>query len=171
VPRAQEEWTHLLIVLPFNAFHIGSLHMQKPVDLGHKTIDAAAVSAIKPVSEEQLAQLRSTEEFKSEARAIGSEGGYTKLKVEQVVAAFAKLGESLTYIKETGEAVRRDWIVSVKPFAGREGGPDKFHSVARLRNPHTNAVAEEWFAATPAQLTGATKAAPKLEDLAKGPRG
>src|SRR5580700_1551328 len=128
--------------------------MQAPVDLGHKTIDAATISAVKPVSEEQLAQLRTSEDFASEARAIGGDGGYTKLKVEQVVTALAKLGQHLTYIKDTGEAVRRDWIVSVKPFSARKGGADKFHSVAKLKNPNNQQSTEEWFAATPEQLTG-----------------
>lgn len=142
--------------------------MKNPLDLGHKVIDAANVTCIKPVSKDQLAALRSTENWSAEARAIGSAGGYiADVPVDGIVAAFNRLGERLVVIPETGEAVRRDWLTSVKPFGGREGGPNKFHSVATFTNPATGETAEEWFAATPEQLRGSK--APSLKDLAGGP--
>jgi len=141
--------------------------MQKPLDLGHKVIDAASVTCIKPVSAEQLGRLNSAENWTLEARALGGAGGYiADADITKAVGVFAKLGERLSLIPETGEAVRRDWLTAVKPFASREGAPNKFRSVATFTNPASGEKTDEWFAATPEQLRGSK--APAFKDLAAG---
>ena len=149
--------------------------MKNPIDLGHKTVDAARITAIKPISDEQRqsvsATLSSSANWTAEARSLGGPGGYiADLGVEKVVAGLARHGEKLAFIPESGEAVRRDWLTSVKPFASRADRPSdqrKFRSVATFVNPETGETSEEWFAATPEQLRGGK--VPSIHDLAGGP--
>ncbi len=143
--------------------------MKNPLNIGGKIIDAADVHAIKPLSDDQIAALNTDKKFTSEVRAIGSRGGYVEnLSVSEVAAAFAKIGEKLTLLP-SGEAIRAEWIASIKPFQSRPGEAARFASVVELKNPATGRSVEEWLAARPEQLPGGN--APSLADLAGGPKG
>ena len=83
-----------------------------------------------------------------------------------LVAGFAKIGEELTLL-DTGEAVRKEWIASVKDFVSRPGQPAKYHSVVKFAHPENGRTAEEWLTAKRDQIVGTT---PKLDDLASGPK-
>ncbi|MGO9174298.1 MAG: hypothetical protein ACLP7P_20360 [Rhodomicrobium sp.] len=142
--------------------------MQKPINLGHKIIDAADIHAVKPRDPEQNQGIATSKNFPAEIRALGTSGGLVEnLSVPQVVEALDKMGEKLTLLP-TGEAVRAEWIAQIKPFQSREGAPNKFASAVEFKHPVTGQRAEEWFAARPEQIPGGK--APKLADLAGGPK-
>lgn len=144
--------------------------MEKPLNIGGKIIDAANVHAVKTLSEDQLATLNTDKNYTAEIRAIGGRGGYVEnLSVKEIVTAFAKIGETLTLLPSGEEALRADWIASIKPFQSRPGETARFASVVELKNPVTGRSVEEWFAARPEQLPGGN--APSLADLAGGPKG
>jgi hypothetical protein len=144
--------------------------MKNPLNIGGKIIDAADVHAIKPLSEEQTHTLNSMKNFTAEIRTIGGRGGFVEESVapsiENVVEAFAKIGEKLTLLP-SGEAIRDEWIRSIKPFQSRPDQPNKYGSVVEFKNPATGQSREEWFAAKPEQIPGGK--APLLADLANGP--
>jgi hypothetical protein len=141
--------------------------MQKPINIGNKTIDAANVHLIRELTPERLATLPNWDkDWTVEIRALGSEGGFVeKLPLADVVAAFSKIGETLTVLP-SGEAVRTGWAKSVKDFSSREGQPNKFGSVVTFKHPETGATAEEWLVAKRHDIV---PNAPSLASLASGP--
>ena len=82
------------------------------------------------------------------------------------MASFAKIGEDLTLLP-SGEAVRKAWVASVKDFVTRAGQPGKYHSVVKFAHPENGRTAEEWLVVRRDQIVGT---APKLDDLASGPK-
>ena len=125
--------------------------MQKPINIGGNIIDPSDVHAVKPVTPEQSATL-SAENVTAEIRAIGDKGGYVEnLSVADVADVFGKIGEKLTVLP-TGEAIRAEWIASIKPFQSRPGQPAKFASVVEFENPANGRRVEESLTATPAQV-------------------
>lgn len=143
--------------------------MKNPLDVGTKTIDAATVHCIRPLSPERTATLNTDKKFDFEIRMINGEGAFVEagIPLENLVGGFAKIGEELTVLN-SGEAVRKAWIASVKDFASRPDQPAKYHSVVKFAHPENGRVAEEWLAAKRDQIVGTT---PKLDDLAGGPKG
>ena len=61
------------------------------------------------------------------------------IPLPSLVAAFAKIGEDLT-ILNTGEAIRRDWVASVKDFVSRPDQPAKYSSVVKFVHPRPAAT-------------------------------
>jgi hypothetical protein len=102
--------------------------MKNPLDVGTKTIDAATIHCIRPLSPERTATLNSDKDFAFEIRTINGDGAFVEagISLENLVAGFAKIGEELTLL-DSGEAVRKDWIASVKDFASRPRQPAKYH--------------------------------------------
>ena len=143
--------------------------MQNPIDVGSKTIDAAAVHCVRPLTPERLATLATDKNFALEIRTINGDGAFIEagMPIASVVAGFARIGEELTLIP-SGEAIRKAWVASVKDFVSRPGEPAKFNSVVKFVHPETGRNAEEWFAAKRSDIVGAT---PRLDDLAGGPKG
>ena len=143
--------------------------MKNPLDVGTKTIDAATIHCVRPLTPERLATLNTDKKFAFEIRTINGDGAFIEdgIPLPSLVAAFAKIGEDLT-ILNTGEAIRRDWVASVKDFVSRPDQPAKYSSVVKFVHPETGRSAEEWFAAKRGEIVGTT---PRLDELAGGPRG
>ena len=143
--------------------------MKNPIDVGSKTIDAATIHCVRPLAPERTATLNTDKTFAFEIRTINGDGAFIEAgtPLASLVAAFGKIGEELTLL-ETGEAIRKDWIASVKDFVSRPDQPAKYHSVVKFAHPETGRTAEEWLAARRDQIVGAT---PKLDELAGGPKG
>jgi hypothetical protein len=142
--------------------------MKNPITIGTKTIDAANVVAIKPMTQERLSGINTDKNFTAEIRALGSPGAFVeKHSVAEIVAAFKQHGEDLTLLP-TGEAIRTGerWMLAITAFSERPGG--KFGSSVQMKNPHNGATGEERFAARPEQIPGGD--APTLDSLvAQGP--
>ena len=143
--------------------------MKNPLDVGTKTIDAATIHCIRPLPPERTATLNTEKKFAYEIRTINGDGAFVEagISLEKLVAGFAKIGEELTLLA-SGEAVRKDWIASVKDFASRPGQPAKYNSVVKFTHPENGRTAEEWLTAKRDQIVGTTQ---KLDDLAGGPKG
>jgi len=143
--------------------------MKNPIDVGAKTIDAAAVHCVRPLTAERLATLATDKNFALEIRTINGDGAFIEAgrPVASIVAGFAKIGEELTLLG-SGEAIRKDWVASVKDFVSRPDQPAKYNSVVKFVHPETGRSTEEWFTAKRSDIVGAT---PRLDDLAGGPKG
>jgi len=147
--------------------------MEKPIDIGNKTIDAAKVHLIRDIAPERLGALANTgKNFTVEIRALGGSGGFVEdLSLKEVVAAFSNLGEHLTLLpgsaEQLGEAVRTSWVQSAKDFTSRPDQPAKFGSVVIFRHPD-GATAEEWLIAKRSDVIPNT---PLLSGLSGGPKG
>ena len=142
--------------------------MKKPIDVGSKTIDAATVHCIRPLPPERTATLNTDKNFAFEIRTMSGDGAFIEdgISLASLIAGFAKIGEDLTVLP-SGEAIRKDWVASVKDFVSRPDQPAKYHSVVKFVDPERR-TAEEWFAAKREQIVGTT---PKLDELAGGPKG
>jgi hypothetical protein len=143
--------------------------MKNPLDVGTKTIDAAAIHCVRRLSPERTATLNTDKDFAYEIRTISGDGAFIEAgtPLASIVAGFAKIGEELTLLS-TDEAIRKDWIASVKDFVSRPDQPAKYHSVVKFAHPENGRTAEEWFAAKRDQIVGTT---PKLDELAGSPKG
>ena len=68
-----------------------------------------------------------------------------------------KIGEELTLL-DSGEAIRKNWVASVKDFVSRADQPaSRWQFGGQIRSiPRPAALAEEWFAAKREQIVGTT---------------
>ena len=145
--------------------------MEKPINIGNKTIDASDVHLIRELTPERLATLSTTgKNFTVEIRSLGGGGGFVEdLSLKEVVAAFSAMGEHLTVLPNSGdgpqEAARLGWVRSAKDFNSRPDQPVKYGSVVTFENPK-GATAEEWLGA---KRTDVIPNAPSLASLAGGP--
>jgi hypothetical protein len=142
--------------------------MQNPIDVGTKTIDAATVHCVRPLSADRLVTLNMEKNFALEIRTINGGGAFIEagMPIADIIAGFARIGEELTLLG-SGEAIRKQWVASVKDFVSRPDQPAKYNSVVKFVHPGTGRSTEEWFAAKRTDIVGTT---PRLEDLAGGPK-
>jgi hypothetical protein len=104
---------------------------------------------------ERTATLNTDKNFAFEIRTINGDGAFVEAgtSLAGIVAAFAKIGEELTLL-ETGEAIRKDWVASIKEFTSRSDQPAKYHSVVKFAHPENGRTAEEWLTAKRDQIVG-----------------
>jgi hypothetical protein len=136
--------------------------MKNPLNVNGKIIDAANVTTVKPLAEDRLSNIDTTRNFTAEIRLIDRHGVFVEeASVQDVADALDQVGEKLTLLR-SGEAVRADWINSIKPFVTTD--PQiRFRSVIQFRHPETGLTAEEWFTARVEDIPGGN--APRLADL------
>jgi hypothetical protein len=74
--------------------------MQNPLDIGTKTIDAATVHCIRPLTADRTATLSTDKNFAFEIRTINGDGAFVEdgIPLVNLVAGFAKIGEELTML-------------------------------------------------------------------------
>ena len=138
--------------------------MKNPLNTNGKIIDAANVTAIKPIGEDRLSGIDTHRKFTAEIRTIDRNGAFVEsASVAEVASALEQVGEKLTMLP-SGEAIRADWITAIKPFVGN-GQQTHFHSVVQFRQPDTGATLQEWFTAPVKDIPGGT--APVLSELLK----
>ena len=143
--------------------------MKNPIDVGSKTIDAATIHCVRPLSPERTATLNTDKDFAFEIRTINGDGAFIEAgtPLASIVAGFRQDRGGADPAR-SGEAIRKDWVASVKDFVSRPDEPAKYQSVVKFAHPETGRTAEEWFAAKRDQIVGTT---PKLDELAGGPKG
>jgi len=136
--------------------------MKNPLNVNGKIIDAANVTAVKPLDEERLSGIETTRPFTAEIRLIDRQGAFVEnASVQDVVDALGQIGEKLTLLV-SGEAVRADWINSIRPFVST-GEQTRLRSVVQFRQPETGLITEEWFTARVEDIPGGN--APVLADV------
>jgi hypothetical protein len=139
--------------------------MKNPLNVNGKIIDAAGITAVKPIDDFRLATIDTTRPFTAEIRVAGNGGAFVEnASVEDVVTGLKQHGEELVMLK-SGEAIRAEWITSIKPFSTRTAAQNRFRSVVQFRQPETGLTAQEWFIAPVEDIPGGD--APRLNELAK----
>ena len=136
--------------------------MKNPLNVNGKIIDAANVTTVKPLGEDRLSNIDTTRNFTTEIRLIDGQGAFVEnASVQDVVDALGQIGEKLTLLR-SGEAVRADWINSIRPFVPTSE-PTPFRSVVQFRHPGTGLTREEWFTARVEDIPGGN--APQLANV------
>ena len=127
--------------------------MKNPLNVNGKIIDAANVTTVKPLAEDRLSNIGTTRKFTAEIRLIDGQGAFVEeASVQGVVDALDQIGEKLTLLR-SGEAVRADWINTIKPFV-TTGEQTRFRSVVQFRRPDTGWTTQEWFTARVEDIPG-----------------
>ena len=136
--------------------------MKNSLNVNGKIIDAANVTAVKPLDEDRLSGIETTRNFTAEIRLIDRHGAFVEdASVQDVVDALDQIGEKLTLLI-SGEAVRADWINSIRPFVST-GEQTRLRSVVQFRQPETGLITQEWFTARVEDIPGGN--APVLADV------
>ena len=127
--------------------------MKNPLNVNGKIIDAANVTAVKPLDEDRLSGIETTRPFTAEIRLIDRQAAFVEnASVQDVVDALGQIGEKLTLLI-SGEAVCANWINSIRPFVPT-GEPTRLRSVVQFRHPETGGTTEEWFTARVEDVPG-----------------